>query len=303
MANPPAGASIDPGLLETFLVVLGAGRISAAAKVLHLSQPAVTAQIRKLEDALGAALFTRSVSGVVPTARGARLADYARSIQRLLEEAVAEVGGRAEAGGELLVAASTTVAAHVLPPLLAQFRHVHRDVSLRVRVGNTDEVLDQVRTGQAPLGIVEGHARVAGVHLEPFLDDEIVAVVGRDASFPIRAARDLAEVPILWREAGSGTRSVVERALARAGARKRSTARDVELGSTEAILSGAMAGLGVAFVSRWSIRAHLAAGLVRVVNLDFTVRRTFRWALPAGGLQGTAARFHSFAQRSPPAPV
>jgi DNA-binding transcriptional LysR family regulator len=199
-------------------VVLGAGRISAAARVLHLSQPAVTAQIRKLEGALGAALFTRSASGVAPTPAGARLATHARAIQRLLDEAVAEVSGRSEAGGELLVAASTTVAAHVLPPVLAQFRRVHRDVALKVRVGNTSEVIDQVRTGQAPLGLVEGHARAPGVRLEPFLDDEIVPVVGRDASFRVRAAKDLADVPILWREAGSGTRSVVERALARAGA-------------------------------------------------------------------------------------
>jgi DNA-binding transcriptional LysR family regulator len=297
-AQAPA---LDPALLATFLVVVGAGRISVAAKVMHLSQPAVTAQIRRLEESLGAALFTRSVRGVSPTAAGDRLTEYARSIQQLLDDAVADVSGVREARGELCVAASTTIAAHVLPPLLAEFRSANRDVRLRVRVGNTAEITDDVRSGRAPIGLVEGHPRAAGLRLEPFVDDEIVPVVGRDSTFRIRSVGDLLEVPILWREAGSGTRSVVERAFTKAGVRRRTSPRDVELGSTEAIISGAMAGLGVAFVSRWSIRAHVAAGLVRVVpGLDLVVRRTFRWALPAGGVSGTAARFHTFAQRSPP---
>ncbi|HEY5961095.1 MAG TPA: LysR family transcriptional regulator, partial [Polyangiaceae bacterium] len=71
----------DPGLLSTFLAVLEAGRISAAAKALHLSQPAVTAQVKKLEETLGAALFVRSVHGVVPTNAGLRLVTHARSIR------------------------------------------------------------------------------------------------------------------------------------------------------------------------------------------------------------------------------
>jgi len=302
MPDDGAPRALDPTLLATFLAVHRAGRISGAAKALHLSQPAVTAQVRRLEGALGLALFTRSVRGVVPTEAGERLARHAVALERLVEVAIADVRGEAQAErGELVVAASTTIAAHLLPPLFAGFRGAHRDVALRARVGNTEEVLDDVRDGRAPIGLVEGHARAAGLRLEPFLDDEIVLVMGRDATFKLRSARDLENVPLLVREAGSGTRSVVERALIKAGLGKRARARDVELGSTEAILSGAVAGLGVAFVSRWSIRAHLASGLVRVVpGLDLVVRRTFRWALPAGGLAGTAASFHAFAVRAPP---
>jgi DNA-binding transcriptional LysR family regulator len=296
-----SASSLDPSLLTTFLAVLDAGRISAAAKALHLSQPAVTAQVRRLEDAVGAALFVRSVHGVTPTDAALRLAGYARSIRRLLDEAVADVADASEPGGPLVVAASTTIAAHLLPPLLAQFRAAHRDVPLQVHVGNTEHVVAEVCAGRVPLGLVEGHARAAGVRLEPFLDDEIVAVVSRDSPFKIRGTRDLDAVPILWREPGSGTRAVVERALREAGLRRRSArARDVEIGSTEAILGGAVAGLGVAFVSRWSARAHLAAGLLRVVpGLDLVVRRTFYWALPAGVLPSAAARFYALAQRTP----
>ncbi len=303
MEPEAATRGLDPTLLATFLGVHRAGRISAAARALHLSQPAVTAQIRRLEGVLGVPLFTRSVRGVSPTEAGDRLARHALAIERLVEQAVADVRGEVETQlGELVVSASTTIAAHLLPPLFAGFRGLHRGVGLRARVGNTEEVLEDVRAGRAPIGLVEGHARAAGLRLEPFLDDEIVLVMGRDASFKVRSVADLATVPLLVREAGSGTRSVVERALAKAGLPRSSRTRDVELGSTEAILSGAMAGLGVAFASRWSIRAHVAAGLVRVVpGLELVVRRTFRWALPAGGLHGSAARFHAFAVRAPPA--
>lgn len=293
-------ADLDPSLLSTFLTVLDAGRVSAAAKAMHLSQPAVTAQVRRLESALGTALFLRSARGVTPTAAGARLERHARALRRLLDDAWADVAEGEESTGPLVVAASTTAAGHVLPPLLARFRAAHRGVALRVRVGNTEQVVAEVRDGRAPIGLVEGHARAPGVRLEPFVDDEIVAVVGTAAPFRVRRVQDLDAVPLLWREAGSGTRAVVERALRRAGlARRAAHHLDVELGSTEAILGGAAAGLGVAFVSRWSAKPHVAAGLVRVVpGLDLVVRRTFRWALPAGAPGGTAERFLAFARRT-----
>jgi DNA-binding transcriptional LysR family regulator len=231
------------------------------------------------------------------------LVGYARSLRSLLDEAVAAVSSAVEEpSSPLVIGASTTIAAWVLPTLLAQFRAQYRQVPLQVRVGNTQEVMEDVRAARVPFGLVEGHARAAGIRLEPFVDDEIVPVVGRDSAFTLRRARDLENVPLLWREAGSGTRAVVERALRAAGITRRDIrALDVELGSTGAVLGAAAAGLGVAFVSRWSVRAHLAANLLQVVSgLNLVIRRTFRWALPAGGLAGPAARFYAFAQRSPP---
>ncbi|WP_394833585.1 LysR substrate-binding domain-containing protein [Pendulispora rubella] len=293
--------SIDPTLLPTFLAVRDAGRISAAAKIVHLSQPAVTAQIRKLEEALGVALFVRSARGVAPTRAGERLAAYARSVQRTLDEAASAVRAGEEPLGALSLTASTTIAAHVLPPVLAKFRAAHPAIPLRLEVANTEEVLAAVKSGRVPLGLVEGHTRAGGVHLEPYVDDALVPVIGRTAPFRIRKLRDFAGVPILWREPGSGTRAILERALRTAGIRKKPQGIDLELASTEAILGAAVAGLGIAFVSRWSIQPHLVAGGVHLVpGLDFSVRRTFSWAIPAGGLQGTEARFYSFAKNNPP---
>jgi DNA-binding transcriptional LysR family regulator len=192
---------LDPRLLPTFLAVLEHGRVSAAAKALHLSQPAVTAQIRKLEDELGAPLFLRSAAGVSPTAAGTTLAGYARTMQRLLGEAALAVVGAEEPTGELALAASTTIAAYVLPSVLARFRASHPAIGLRIVVGNTEEVIADVKRGGVAVGLVEGHARASGIHLEPYVDDEIVAVSGLSAggaAFRVRRAGDLARVPILW---------------------------------------------------------------------------------------------------------
>ncbi len=291
---------LEPALLSTFLAVFDAGRVSAAAKALHLSQPAVTAQVRRLEELVGCALFVRSAQGVTPTLAGLHLARHAREIRKTLEAALGSLPAPEEEarGGTLLLGTSTTIAAHVLPPLLARFRSRHRDLAIHIHVGNTEEVVREVREGIVPLGLVEGHARAAGVRLEPFVDDEIVPVVAKGAPFKLQRVQDLEAVPVLWREAGSGTRAIVERAIAGTGVRRKAVrALDIELGSTEALLGGAAAGLGVAFVSRVSARAHVEAGLVRVVpGFDLVIRRTFRWALPGGALSGTAARFFEFAR-------
>ena len=294
---------IDPSLLPTFLDVLRHRGIGAAARATHMSQPAVTARIRRLEDTLGVPLLLRSRTGITPTAAGERLADYARAVQRLLDEAGREVPTDEAASGPLELIASTTIAAFVLPPVLATFRRLHPETPIRLSIGNTDEVIEALRSGAAPLGLVEGHARASGVRLEPWLDDELVPVVGRDAPWRPRRPTDLAEVPILWREPGSGTRAVVSRGLAAHGVRRRPTDGDLELAGTDAIVGAARAGLGIAFLSRWVLAPWLSAGrLVEIPALGLSIRRTFHWALPGGRPGGMAGRFLALAAAHPPRP-
>ena len=120
----------------------------------------------------------------------------------------------------------------------------------------------------------------------------------------MRTLEDLAEVPILWRESGSGTRAVMSRALRRASVRTKPSANDVVIGTSTAISGAAAAGMGVAFLSRWSLRPYLERGVLRELpGLSLDMRRTFQWALPAGALTGSAARFHRLATRQPPVPA
>jgi DNA-binding transcriptional LysR family regulator len=157
---------------------------------------------------------------------------------------------------------------------------------------------------RVPLGLVEGHSRAARLHLEHFLDDELVPVVASDAAPELRRlhrAADLQHVPIVWRESGSGSRAVVERALKRQLGRRRPHERDVQLGSTEAIKAAVLLGLGVGFLSRWSIQAETRSGRFTILELrDLRVQRSFSWALRAANVSGQAGRFYRHACHAPP---
>ncbi|HEX8954343.1 MAG TPA: LysR family transcriptional regulator [Polyangia bacterium] len=293
---------MDSTLLHTFRVVCETGRISMAARVLHLSQPAVSQQVQKLEHACRQPLLTRSARGVSVTPAGDTLLAYARRVDELLEEADAALSRGAPSGGELRLAASTTLASYVVPRLFARFRVREPAASLRLTVVNTAGVLELVRSGEVALGLVEGAARVAHVHTEPFFDDAIVPCVAAAAdklAFAVpRTAADLAGAPLVMRERGSGTREVVERALRQAGVRRLRGATELELGSTEACKAAVEAGLAVGFLARVAIDKELALGTLRPIEIRrLQVTRTFRWALSsAAAPAGIAGRFYEFAR-------
>ncbi len=291
----------DPALLASFLAVAETRTVSAAATLLHLSQPAVSAHVHALERQLGVALFRRSVRGMELTDGGRRLVEHGRRLQRLVDEVATDLGAAREPEGRLVLAASTTLAGHVVPPILAAFAERFPGVSIRMEVGNTDEILERVRQGRVPLGIVEGLGRAPHVHLRPFVDDEILPVAAPSVAARIRRASDLRRFPILWREVGSGTRAVLARALLRVGVARGDIDVRFELGSTEAIKSAVIAGMGVGFLSEWSIRSEMAQHqLMPLPFAGLRIARTFRWAIAAGALSGLAGTFFDFANRHVP---
>ncbi len=285
-------------------MVATTGQVSAASRLLHLSQPAVTAQVRQLERECGRPLLVRTARGVRLNEAGRVLLEYAQRQHQLLEEAALALAGEEELGGELVLAASTTLASYVVPSLLASFSRNHRGLQVRLEVGNTEQVLGWVGEGRIPLGLVEGHARAAGIRLEHYLDDELVPVAASNAPgelLRVRTVDMLRQVPLLWREPGSGTRAVLERALRRAGVRRGPQPGDLQLGSTEAIKGAVALGLGVGFLSRWSIQAELASGQLRVLQVPgLRVQRAFSWVLPVDAPAGLAGRFLRHARAVPP---
>lgn len=292
---------VDPQLLPAFLAVADTRKVLAASKVLHLSQPAVTARVRRLERELGAVLFIRSVRGMELTLEGKRLYEYGRRIQGLLAEAALQVVEGREPSGQLLLGASTTIAAYVLPSVLAGFARRFPAVSLRLEVGNTEVILEKVKEGGVPLGLVEGLPRAARMRFVPFVEDELLAVACPTLGERIRRISDLGRFPVLWRERGSGTRTIIERGLRASFLDAGGFSRRMVLGSTEAIKGATIAGMGVSFLSRWSIREELATGkLVPLGFPELRIGRTFHWILPAGALSGIEAIFHDFATRHPP---
>ena len=295
---------LGPGLLHAFLVVAEVGKISEAARRLHLSQPAVTAQIRRLEADLDTPLFIRSVHGVTLTPRGAHLRERLQHIFADLEEALSDLDRPGEVTGILKFAASTTSAAHFVPNIFARFRRYHPAVGLHLIVGNAKDVLEQVREQHVGLGLLAGHQRSPGVHLEEFMPDEIVAVCAPRIRDPklrrsienLKSAQDLEHLPLIWRERGAGTRAVVEQVLKEHGLNVRKLDQRLEIGSTEAIKSLVAAEIGIAFFSCWEVQNELAAGAVREIHIPgLRIHRLFSWALPSGDLRGLPGEFYRFA--------
>jgi DNA-binding transcriptional LysR family regulator len=115
---------------------------------------------------------------------------------------------------------------------------------------------------------------------------------------------DLARVPLVWREPGSGTRAVVERGLKRAGSGRRARPGDLQLGSTEAIKTAVALGAGLGFLSRFSIRRELATGALKTLSIPaLRIERVFSWVLPGGDLSGLPGRFKRFATEAAAHPV
>lgn len=296
----------SPGMenfrLRVFRAVAHHLHFRKAAEELRLTQPAVTLQIRALEEELGEALFDRAGGRIALTRAGEVLLQYAERLHATAEEATEALAAlRGEQCGRFMVGASQTIAQYVLPRMLAGFAREHPHVEIETRSGNTDAVLELLTGREVDLALIEAPALRRDVVLTPFLDDEMVLVAAARHPLVKRealCAAALRDYPVLLREHGSGSRRVIETALTAAGVRMKNMRLGISFDTTEGLLSAAEAGLGVTFVSRWSLRRKTrASGLVMLKVDDLRVTRTFSVAYRSGPEPvGNAAAFLRYAQ-------
>lgn len=306
-------ASLENFRLVVFRAVAQQLSFRKAAEELYLTQPAVSLQIKALEEDLGVQLFDRTGAQITLTEAGAVLLRYAVQVNALLAEAehdIAAVSG--DHAGHLALGASTTIAQYVLPRLIGEFRKQHPRVQLTLISGNTEQIVSAVEKQKIALGFIEGPARSRDVKVEPFLLDELVLIVPAAHEWAERTSVSSAEIrttPLLMRERGSGTRQVIEMALERHGMKRGSLQIVMELDSTEAIKSAVEAGLGAGFISRWAIAKDLRLGSsFKIVEVEgLRIQRDFLVTCAAGpethGLQEEFRRFlisRTSAQRGTP---
>jgi LysR family transcriptional regulator, transcriptional activator of the cysJI operon len=287
--------------LKVFRAVAEQASFRKASERLNLSQPAVSQQIHALEEELGVTLFDRSGNRVQLTAAGTVLLKYARRGALLASEALnalARVEG--EPRGELRLGASTTVAQYILPRMLGAFQKQYPLVSLSMISGNTEHIVEALLRGDIAMAIIEGPASSRELRKKRFLEDRMVLIVPK--GHPWTTMREiplqsLTETPLLMREPGSGSRRVVEMALKRAGLKLGRLHVAMDLDSTEAIVSGVEAGLGVGFVSQWAIGKEVRLGIlkpVKVAGLDI-VRDLTLIQRSGPSPEGAAGAFERFA--------
>jgi DNA-binding transcriptional LysR family regulator len=272
-----SGEQAAPSLyyLRTFHAVATQRSFTRAGRALDLSQPAVSAHVRALERYFGARLFEMRQRRVHLTVAGQALFTYTQRVFNLLDEAGrAVVATQRAERGLLRLGASPTIGVYLLPIMLAQFHAEHAEVQIDIFIGPTAEVIARVVGDHLPLGLVEAPVNHRDLVVERVGEDDLVLVAPKDhllARLRQVEPPELAEVPLLRREAGSGTRALVDTALLRAGVNPPTL---MELGSPEALKQAVLAGVGLAWLPRLSVARELSsAQLAEVQVTGLSVRR------------------------------
>lgn len=288
--------------LRTFVMVVEHGSFSAAARVMGLSQPAVTMQVQALEADLDVTLLDRKYRKVELTEAGRTLLPRA---QRMLEEveearlAISELSGSVT--GRLELAASTTPGQYVLPRLLGGFCAAYPEVGVSLRVMDTAEVTDAVIDGVAHVGMTGANVPGAKAHFAQLGSDDLVMICPPDHPLAQETHVPLAGVvehPIIMRESGSGTRQVSERIFRAAGIDPGDLNVVMELGTSEAIVNAVEGGLGIGVVSDWVARKAIELGTVKAVPApDFPVCRPLFLVTPRTTMTRAAEAFVAYLEQ------
>ena len=298
---------MDTRQLAAFCAVVERKSFSQAAERLGVTQPAVSLQIRSLEQRLGRQLLDRSGRRVEPTEAGLRLYASAQRLLQAEEQLLDELDSDDEGvvTGTLELGASTGPGGSVVPVLLCEFQDRHPEVRVQLTVSDTQTVVARVADRELELGVVGAGRKHRGVTFEPFFRDEVALAVPASHPFAGKTITldQLRHEPLIVMQEGAGVRQVIEDELRKAGTRLRDLDVRLELGLQESVRSAVLAGHGVTFISRLAIESDLATGLLataRVRGLD-PVREIFL-ARATGRTETRAARaFLAFARERVPA--
>ncbi|CAK0776397.1 LysR family transcriptional regulator, transcriptional activator of the cysJI operon [Gammaproteobacteria bacterium] len=264
--------------LQVFHTVARLLSFTKAADALHMTQPAVTFQVRQMEEYFNTRLFDRTHNKINLTDAGRQVYEYAEHIFKLyneMENSVRKMTG--EIGGVLTFGASTTIAEYMLPSLLGDFNKRYPEVAIRLRVSNTEGIVAMVENNTIDLGVVEAPVSNKNLVVQTCRIDQLVAIVPPGHALADKrtvSLSDLLTEPFICREEGSGTREVIAEYVARISPNS-SLDIAMELGSPEAVKGAVEAGMGISIVSRATIQKELRLGTLVALTLNPPLERPF----------------------------
>ncbi len=266
--------------LQVFHTVARLLSFTKAAETLHMTQPAVTFQVRQLEEYFDTRLFDRTHNRISLTDAGALVYRYAVRIFELYDEmvnSVQEMTG--EIGGAVTIGASTTIAEYMLPALLGDFKAKYPEVNIHLKVSNTDGIVSMVENNVIDLGVVEAPVGNKNLIVEGCGPDQLVAIVppGHPEAGRKRLTNsDLMKYPFICREEGSGTREVINEWIKGSSSNNKDELNiSMELGSPEAVKGAVEAGMGISVVSKATVQKELQLGTLVAINLEPALERPF----------------------------
>ena len=250
--------------LQVFHAVAKHLSFTKAADALFMTQPAVTFQVRQLEEQFNTRLFDRTQGRITLTPAGVVAFEYAERILALqaeLDGRMRETGG--QLGGPLLIGASMTIADYLLPQVLGEFKARHPAVVPRLLVANSENVQERVAARSLDVGFIEGDSRLPSLASEVCCEDELQVVCAPTHALAKHASivpKLLTEHGYISREPGSGTREVIDHFLEKAGLARDSLQVVMEAGSPEAVKGLVATGLGFAIMSRATVTNEARLG-------------------------------------------
>lgn len=283
--------------LATFQVVAKHCSYVRAAEELHFSQPAVSAQIRQLEEALGIKLFDQIGRRTHLTQAGEELYLYSQKIFAVIDETLESMESlRSPQYGRLSIGADTTVGTYVIPGLLGKFHQIYPEVEITLDVINRAALVDAIMSNRIDMAIVGRVPEDIPVVIEPFAPNELVLVAApyhRLANIPGVSLTELAKENFLLREVGSGTRAALETVFQEADMLLQVS---MQVGNNSAIKQSVAAGLGIALISRVALDMELATKRLVILDVEgFPIMRQWRLVhLKDKHLSATARAFKSF---------
>jgi DNA-binding transcriptional LysR family regulator len=264
--------------LQVFYTVARQLSFTKAAEQLFMTQPAVTFQVKQLEEQFNTRLFERTHGRIALTPVGRLVMDYAERILALTEEMdarVADISG--SIAGPLLLGASTTIAEFILPQILGEFKGAHPEVQARMMVANSETIVNRVADHTIDVGLIESPSYLPSLQNEICCDDELVAICAPDHVLAKRTsvqAQELVAIPMVRREPGSGTREFTDNYFRENGLPLDDINLLMELGSPEAMKGVVETGIAIAIVSRATIAKELKLGTLVAVPLAPRLMRT-----------------------------
>jgi DNA-binding transcriptional LysR family regulator len=263
---------MDLWQLHIYAKVVEHRSFSKAGSAVHLSQPTVSSHIKYLEDYFQCRLVDRLSREVLPTRAGELLYHYAQRLLALkseTENAMAEFLGCIK--GPLVIGGSTIPGGYVLPSIVGGFKKVFPAVQLRLRIGDSAEIIQAIIDGDLEVGVVGARASDQCLQQTKIMDDVLRLVVPTQHSWARRSHVDLEELrnlPLIIREAGSGTMKTIQRAIFAKGLTWSFFNIVAEMGSTEAIRQGIKSGIGLSILSVLAIEDELRTGTLSALTLD-----------------------------------
>ena len=287
--------------LQVFHAVAKHLSFTRAADALFMTQPAVTFQIKQLEEQYSTRLFERRHGSISLTPAGELVLSYAEKILALSDEMdtrLSEMTG--EMRGPLLVGASTTIAEFMLPRVLGEFNALYPQVRARLIVANSESIESRVAEHTLDVGLIEAPAKLSGLTSVICCEDELRAVCAPD--YPLAEMKSvspqvLSEYEFISREPGSGTREITDTYFRNHKIKPDSLKTQMELGSPEALKGVVATGLGFAIVSRAVVEKETQLGELVSIPLDPPLKRSFHLIHPEDRFQSRLiATFIDFAK-------